>query len=1147
MKPNYLINKPRQILFFLCLFLFSNAYSQQDTSFWFAAPEVLQNGTASNFDRPIILRLFAYSTAATVTIHQPAAGGMPTQIVVVPANSSVSVNLTTWINSIENTPANTTLNYGLKLSSTAPISAYYDVVSGAGGCLCNPEFFTLKGTKALGTDFWIPGQNSLDNGSYAPSPKNSFDIVATQNATTVIIIPASNIAGHLAGIPYTIVLNAGQSYCAEAVSTLGSGHLNGSRVTADKPIAVTVKDDLVYFATLANYGLDLIGDQILPTSAIGTEYIPMRGGLDGNGEQLYITATQNGTAISSNGTYVTTINAGQTYQMATSLPSYYVQTSHPSYIFQVGGLGVEIGGALLAPLNCTGSTSVSFIQSLDVNLVVNVLVKNGGQGSFLVNGSSGVITAPAFSAVPGTGGTWYAAQVNLPTGTYTAGSMVNITNTAGYLFHLDVINGNGYGAGISFATFNDFSSVVATPITTTPAICAGDSIKLFTDTITSASYLWSGPNGFSSTLQNPVLPFTSINDSGRYIVQVSLPGCIATDSLSILIKNPHVNLGPDTTLCSSSSLTLSSSYTYPTSATYLWSNGSGAPSISVASSGTYWLSVTDSGCTSTDTVHIAFSFATAIHRSTSTTLCLPGTTTLSGPTAHSNYHWSTGSTSSSISISGGGTYWVTSDSSCSFFTDTFHIHGIANPVVALGNDTAFCIGGTLHLNSIQPPGSTYLWSNGSTSGVLNISTSGTYWLAISDSGCSTSDTIHVLVSPYPIVNLGPDTSGCIGSPVILQSFGSYTTPQYLWSTGATTSTVSITTAGTYWLQITDGGCSGSDSISLDFFTPLIVDLGPDTALCNIANIVLSSVQPAGTNYLWNTGSTADSILVSTTGVYWLQVSNGCRVADTINIRVDQIPFAEILVSENVCIGDTIPIAIASHSANAFDYAWNFGGANIITHNSNHGGPYTASWTTTGIHIITLTAYSQLGCVGLPFSDTINVHSKPEAMIVATDISRLHCLDDSVLLTARNSSTENLYQWTPAHFFNAATGSEVWGQIERNGYVHLTVTNAFGCKASDSMLFNPDACCALEFPTAFTPNGDGKNDVFRPIKHGYHNFHSFRIYNRFGQIVYESSNSNIAWDGTLNGEPQDLGVFYYYAKYDCDGKTLIQKGDVTLVR
>ena len=142
---------------------------------------------------------------------------------------------------------------------------------------------------------------------------------------------------------------------------------------------------------------------------------------------------------------------------------------------------------------------------------------------------------------------------------------------------------------------------------------------------------------------------------------------------------------------------------------------------------------------------------------------------------------------------------------------------------------------------------------------------------------------------------------------------------------------------------------------------------------------------------------------------------------------------------------------------------------------------------------------------------------------------------------------------PAHFFNRGllnksnNNSTVSAIVDYPGYVKLTVTDPFGCSATDSLRLNPKPCCEVLFPNAFTPNGDTHNDVFRPIFKGYHNFHVFRIVNRWGQTVFETSNSNGAWDGNYNGVPQDMGVYYYYLKYDCGGGTQEAKGDVTLVR
>lgn len=211
------------IKFFLLglIFFFPHRLSAQiDNEFWFVAPYVYDAGR--NFDKPIVLQMATSSAAATVTVSMPANPAFTPITTNIAANSALSLDLTTWINQIENTPANTVLNRGLLIKSTADITAYYDVVSSY--CNCDPEIFSLKGKNALGTEFYISSQYTYDESvPYSPGATNAFDIVATQNNTHVNITPTKDIVGHQANIPFSITLNAGQTYSAVAVSGAAAG------------------------------------------------------------------------------------------------------------------------------------------------------------------------------------------------------------------------------------------------------------------------------------------------------------------------------------------------------------------------------------------------------------------------------------------------------------------------------------------------------------------------------------------------------------------------------------------------------------------------------------------------------------------------------------------------------------------------------------------------------------------------------------------------------------------------------------------------------------------------------------------------------------------------------------------------------------
>jgi IgGFc binding protein len=252
-----------------------NVHGQRDTEFWFVAPDVLQN-LPSNYDRPTFFRVSTYDQPATVTITQPANSGFATLSQSIPANSTHTFQFLTNMDQVENAPANTILNKGFLIRSTASISMYYEVL---GQCQCNPEIFSLKGKNALGKSFYVPFQTTFDNSETFPQDRwSAFDIVATENNTQVTINPTKALLGHPANQPFTITLQRGQTWSGRAMSNLAEEHPAGTKITATKPIAVTIKDDLVnaipYYSGDCR---DLIGDQIIPVDKIGTKYVIQEG------------------------------------------------------------------------------------------------------------------------------------------------------------------------------------------------------------------------------------------------------------------------------------------------------------------------------------------------------------------------------------------------------------------------------------------------------------------------------------------------------------------------------------------------------------------------------------------------------------------------------------------------------------------------------------------------------------------------------------------------------------------------------------------------------------------------------------------------------------------------------------------------------
>lgn len=582
-----MLNTSKIIRLMACILLCaSSVKAQTDTEFWFVAPEVSKTEPYI-LDSPIVFRVTAYGSPANITITQPAGGGFPATGYSVAANSTITIPLSNFINSIENRPADVVLNRGFKIESTSPVTIYYEIVTGAGSTAPrqdNPEIFVLKGKNALGTDFWIPSQNLLsnDNVRFNPQPFSAFDIVASEDNTQVTINPAKNIVGHLAGTPFTITLNKGQTYSATAASQLAAQHLAGSRVIATKPIAITVKDDLLTGSPYGSCG-DIGGDQIIPTDLLGTEYIAMNGQLFGPGDYVFLTATQNATQIFKDGVLQTTINAGQTYQMNVVNAATYIQSSSPVTAWQLSGIGCEIGLTQLPQIHCTGSNSVSYTRSTAESLWINVFVPVGFQGNFQVNGSTTVLTAANFLPVPGTT-QWVAARIQLPLATYPKGSVIRVTNTQAK-FHLGVLDG-GSGSGASFGYFSNYGGFTVTPTATPNPACIGDNIQLQSTAVSGATYSWIGPNGFSSNLQNPVVGSAGFLNSGTYTVTATSTGCVGSGSVNVsVIKCPKeciIEVGYF--------VNLNNPYTYnfyastnPSTGTFVWNFGDGSGNYTTGS------------------------------------------------------------------------------------------------------------------------------------------------------------------------------------------------------------------------------------------------------------------------------------------------------------------------------------------------------------------------------------------------------------------------------------------------------------------------------------------------------------------------------------------------------------------------------------
>ncbi|MFA4851831.1 MAG: gliding motility-associated C-terminal domain-containing protein [Bacteroidales bacterium] len=316
----------------------------------------------------------------------------------------------------------------------------------------------------------------------------------------------------------------------------------------------------------------------------------------------------------------------------------------------------------------------------------------------------------------------------------------------------------------------------------------------------------SGSNNFSNAL-NPQHTFSGTNNFNvTLIIYTECYNDTIQHLVNVTTSVVPVNLGNDTTICNSSSLALNAGN--PVSS-YLWSTGDTTQIISVSLTGSYWVSIINSGCTGSDTIDITFASPLIVSLGNDTTLCSGNSLILNAGNPVSSYLWSTGDTTQIISVSASGNYWVfVTNGSCSG-KDTINVSFVSVPVVSLGNDTVLCPDASISLNAGNSVAS-YLWSTGAVTQSIIVFNPGTYWVKVTIGNCVGADTINI--SKVSDIELGSDVSLC-NEPEITLDAGNMVS-NYLWSTGDTTQTIMVAQPGEYWVKSNYKNCVLSDTVKV---------------------------------------------------------------------------------------------------------------------------------------------------------------------------------------------------------------------------------------------------------------------------------------------------------------------------------------------
>ncbi|MBL7815790.1 MAG: hypothetical protein JNL70_12320 [Saprospiraceae bacterium] len=630
------------------------------------------------------------------------------------------------------------------------------------------------------------------------------------------------------------------------------------------------------------------------------------------------------------------------------------------------------------------------------------------------------------------------------------------------------------------------TTVVVNTVTATAGgagVCAGETINLTASGGT--SYAWSGPNGFTSTAQNPSVSPAVAASAGTYTVTVTgSGGCTSTASVTVAVNSASATATGGGTVCTGSTISLSATG----GGTYAWSGPNNFasslanPTVTNATSlneGTYTVTVTAAnGCKATASTSATISIPTATATSNAP-VCAGGTINLTA-TGGGTYSWSgpnsftsNSATPSVLSATTAkaGTYTVTvtNANGCSTTAST---NVSVTTVSATASATNTCVGGSISLSATG--GTSYAWSgpNSFTNTTQNptiapatAANAGTYTVTVTNAGCSATATATVSVANAPTASVAVSPICAGGSIQLAASSGGVS---YAWSgpNGYTSTQQNpvispATTAynGTYTVTMTgSSGCSGTANVSVTVNAlPTATAGAVSNAVCVGNTINLNS--SGGGTYAWSgpngfTSSVQSPTIANATsvnaGTYTVTVTSaaGCTSTASTTITINTASATASTSTPIICEGSNISLSATGGGT----YSWS--GPNAFTSSSATPSLTAATAAASGVYTVTVTSN---GCTATATTAvTVN-----KASVTAFSNSPV-CVGQTLSLSATAGASS--YSWTGPNGFTSTSATPSVSSISsaNAGTYNVTITDANGCTASTSTTVTTNA---LPNPTA----------------------------------------------------------------------------------
>lgn len=506
-----------------------------------------------------------------------------------------------------------------------------------------------------------------------------------------------------------------------------------------------------------------------------------------------------------------------------------------------------------------------------------------------------------------------------------------------------------------------------------------------------------------------------------------------------------------------------------------------------------------------------------------------------------------------LSLSPANSFINSSSASCNFIADSCNIIIAPPDSIVITNNVTICAGS--HHQIKTEPADSYLWTPAlylddptSPVPVASPPVSMTYYVEAYRASTNTTirDSVHITVERSDI-KANEDTTICAGSPVqmnVTQGTSFIWSPTQGLSNPLSPNPIATPLTTTKYVVTGIGAtrCASSDTVVITVLPQPSTIVSNDTAICAKSAVQLNA--SGGISYEWSPSSQLSDASISNpvattnaTTMYTVKVkgTNGCAKTDTVIVEVRTHPDFKTSGNQAVCEGQDVVLSASGGTS----YEWSPSSQVADPNGATTRATISGISNSFSVHI------SENVC---NFDTTINmiVIRNPNPVISIVKSNDINCATPTAQL---NVSGANSYFWTPFVHLDDATSANPVAALDTTTTFTVTGYANTGCSASESVTVKVDIGGLPRFvvPNAFSPNGDGKNDCFGIRRWGNAKIEQFSIYNRWGQIVFQTKNPADCWDGKWGGVSQAAGGYIYII----DATTLCgrfkRKGTLTLVR